>query len=178
MSGGNNLLDEKWTRWVALMTTILAVSAAIASLKGGSYSTKVQLMTTTESSKWSYFQSKSTKQHVVEMQKDLFKLEALKNDNPDAKKYIDERIKFYESEIARYDQEKNEIKTQAEDFSKQENIFKRHGLNFSMGVMYLQIAIMLSSMSVLLKKRMLWISGVVLGSIGLFYVLNGFLLFF
>ena len=53
---------DAWTKWVALSTTILAVCAAFATLKGGSFSTKTQLATVTASNKWAYYQAKSLKE--------------------------------------------------------------------------------------------------------------------
>ena len=73
---------ERWTQWVALTTTILAVCAAISALKGGGYSTRVQLSTTQESNKWSYFQAKSIKQHAVEMHKDQLEVVRLEARTP------------------------------------------------------------------------------------------------
>jgi len=42
----------------------------------------------------------------------------------------------------------------------------------------LQIAILLSSIAALMKKKVLWMLGVGTGSIGVIYFANGFLLFF
>jgi len=45
-------------------------------------------------------------------------------------------------------------------------------------VMFLQIAIMLSSVAALMKRRRLWVGGMILGVLGLAYMLNGFYLWF
>jgi hypothetical protein len=58
LAGGGAVTEERkdsWTQWVALTTTILAVCAAISSLKGGGYSTRVQLATTVEANTWAYY---------------------------------------------------------------------------------------------------------------------------
>ncbi len=69
---------ERWMQWVALTTTVLAVCAAISALKGGGYSTKVQLSTTQEANRWSHFQAKSIKQHAVELHRDDLELAQLR----------------------------------------------------------------------------------------------------
>ena len=171
------VFDEKWGKWVALTTMFFAVCAAIASLKGGGYSTKVQLMTTEENSKWSYFQSKSIKQHSYELQRDLFALYQLSAADKE-KDFIAKKIKYYTDEVARYDKEKNDIKKEAEDIAGKEDRAKRHGGNFGMAVMFLQIAIMLSSVAALIKRRRLWAGGLAMGVLGLAYMLNGFYLWF
>ncbi len=171
-------VQEKWLKWVALTTTILAVCAAIASLKGGGYSTQVQLMTTQENNKWSYFQSKSIKQHVTEMELDLVKIELLKGNAPAVENELHAKIKAVEDNIARYDKEKAAIKSEAEGLSSRQGELKRHGGNFGLAVMFFQIAIMLSAIGSLLKQRSSWLCGLAIGVAGFVYFLNGFFLFF
>jgi hypothetical protein len=165
---------ERWLQWIALTTTILAVSAAISSLKGSSFSTKVQLSTVEETNRWSYFQSKSIKQHATEMQRDNWQLQLKEITNPEIKAFIENNLKNYEADIARYDKEKKEIQTDAENFAFQEKEYKRHNADFSLAVMLLQIAIMLSSVGALLKKQPMWYMGMIVGAGGLVYMMLGF----
>jgi hypothetical protein len=169
---------DRWTQWVALTTTVLAVCAAISALKGGGYSTRVQLSTTQEANLWSYFQSKSIKQHAIELHRDHLEVVRLEVRTPEAQRLVDERLTRARAEIARYDHEKNDIKAQAEGAQKAEDGLKRHGAAFGLAVMLLQIAIMLSSIGALMKKPMMWAIGLLFGGVGLVYMANGFLLFF
>jgi len=169
---------ERWTQWVALTTTILAVCAAISALKGGGYGTRVQLSTTQEANQWSYFQSKSVKQHAVELHRDQLEVLRLEARSPEAQRVIDERLAKATAEIARYDREKNEIKAGAEAIQKDEGELKRHSGAFGLAVMMLQIAIMLSSVGALIKRPAMWVVGLVFGAVGLVYSANGFWLFF
>ncbi len=168
---------ERWLQWVALTTTILAVCAAIGALKGGGYSTRVQLSTTQENNAWSYFQAKSIKQHAVELQRDALAVYGAEARSPETQRLVAQRIARAEAEIARYEKEKGEIKAQAERLQREEDGLKRHGAAFGMAVMLLQIAIMLSSVGALMKKPAMWAVGLVFGAAGLFYLANGFLLF-
>ena len=104
-----NNFREKWIQWVALTTTILAVCAALSTLKGSSNSTKTQIMTTKETNKWSYFQSKSIKQHVCELQRDQLEIQKLNNNSPAATALIDKKLIALNEDIERYDKEKGEI---------------------------------------------------------------------
>lgn len=171
-------LKERWTQWVALTTTVLAVCAAISALKGGGYSTRVQLSTTQEVNKWSYFQSKSIKQHGVELHRDQLELMRLEARTPEAQRLLDERLARTKVELARYEQEKAQIKAEAEAIQKDEGDLKRHAAAFGLAVMLLQIAIMLSSVAALLKKPPMWAVGLVFGAAGLAYMANGFWLLF
>jgi len=169
---------EKWIQWVALTTTILAVCAAISSLKGGGYSTKVQLSTTQETNQWAFFQAKSIKQHICEVQRDQLKLEYIKTSDPKVEAFVEERTKSCETDIARYDAEKAQIKSGADKLSQLQDDYKRHAGAFGLAVMLLQIAIMMSSVGALIKRKAMWVIGLGFGLIGLVYMANGFLLWF
>jgi hypothetical protein len=172
----NNLFKEKWTQYAALATTIFAVCASISALKGGGYSTKVQMTTTKEANSWGYFQAKSIKQHMSELHLDQLDLEAKEERDTKIKALIDDKIKTTKDDVARYDKEKSEIKEQAEALGKSTDGFKKHAGYFGLAVMLLQISIMLNSIGVLVKKRRMWALGLSFGIIGVIYMFVGLFL--
>jgi hypothetical protein len=48
---------------------------------------------------------------------------------------------------------------------------------FGIAVIFLQIAILLSSIAALMKKKSVWVVGLIAGACGLIYFANGFFLF-
>ena len=174
----DNPFEEKWVQWVALTTTILAVCAAIAAMNGSTCSTSIQLMTTQESNRWSYFQAKSIKQHVVNVERDLLALELLKAPAAELKVALETKIQAADADIARYEKEKEEIKSTAETLQHDQSFLKRKGGHYGVAVMFFQISIMLSSIGALMRRKFPWIVGLVVGAAGLLYFINGFLLFF
>ncbi len=170
----NGFLKEKWTQIAAGTATLFAVCAAIAALKGGAFSTKTQITTTKENNAWAYFQSKSIKQHTVENQHDIFLLARMKETSPKTIEWLDQKIKENEKDIARYDQEKNDIKTQAEKLSGEAVQYKKISGYFGLAVMLLQISIMINAIAILLKKYYIWIGGMLFGAGGITYLLIGF----
>ena len=169
------ILPEKWMRGVAVTTTCLAVMTAIAASRGAACGAKTQLLTAIESSKWAYYQAKSIKQNLSETQKNGFEVEMLGAANPEQKALYEEKLKTATQEISRYDSEKNQIKKEAEDTAALNRLLARKGNFFSAAVVFFQIGIMLSSVSALLKKKFMWIFGLVLGTIAT--VLLGYGLF-
>ncbi|MBF0475543.1 MAG: DUF4337 domain-containing protein [Deltaproteobacteria bacterium] len=170
---------ETWLQWVALTTTILAVAAAISSLKASSYSTRIQISTTRESNQWAYYQAKSIKEHSFRQNRIILSaLELLENKSPAAQNFLLDNIKKYDGEIARYEKEKEDIKVKAEAHAKEQDVLKRHNGSYGLAVMLLQIAIMLSAVGALVKKKVLWYGGMALGAWGLIYMGNGFFLWF
>jgi hypothetical protein len=168
---------EKWTQWVALTTIIFAVCAAISTLKGGGNSTRAQLTTTIEANKWSYFQSKSIKQHASEVEVDILKLFSI-TDNQATRDSALKTLAAVEADVARYDKEKNDAKTEAEGLEKTIEEYKEHSASFGMASMLLQLSIMLCGISAILKKKLSWYIGMISGAIGIAYMTNGFWLWF
>ena len=155
-----------WTKWVAISTTLLAVAAAFSTLKGGSYSTQTQLATVSASNKWSYFQSKSLKQ----TEREIITVVAAGAASPEAKAVAVASVAKIEKDIKRYDDEKSAIKLEAETLDAKSSYYQARGGNFGMAVMFLQIAIMLSAIAALMKKKSFWIIGMVTGLVGVGYL--------
>lgn len=174
-------IKEKWTDYLAITTVIIAVCATLSTFKGGGYSTRSLMNQTKASDQWSFFQSKSMKGYIFEMQKDNIELERLaieKTASPAILSKYDEKIAEYDKKIAQYDKEKAEIKAKATEFEAERDDCKLHGTEFGIAVIFLQIAILLSSISALSKKKEVWYLGLAVGLLGIVYFLNGFFVFF
>jgi hypothetical protein len=177
------MADEKketWLNYLALTTVILAVCATLSTFKGGGFSTRSVMSQTQASDQWAYFQSKSIKSYIYEMQKDKLQLE-LKAAGKMPPRVVAEYVKKideYEKKTNKYEAEKNEIQAEAKRFEQVRNDAQKHSQIFGIAVIYLQIAILLSSIAALIKKKLVWLLGVSIGLVGIVYFLNGFLLFF
>ena len=170
---------EPWLNYLALTTIIFAVAATLSTFKGGGYSTRSMLSQEQASNKWAYYQSKSLKSYLYETQKDVLELNSKslnKNDVPVLNAYL-KKITHYEESIKRYDQEKVDIKKEAEHLESLRDEAQKHSQAFGMAVIFLQISILISSIAALIKRRYLWIIGIGVGAVGLIYFINGFLLF-
>ncbi|HLO26281.1 MAG TPA: DUF4337 domain-containing protein [Geobacteraceae bacterium] len=170
---------EPWLNYLALSTVILAVCATLATFKGGGYSTRSVMTQTQASDQWAFYQAKSIKGYVYEMQKDKLELEllALGAKAPQAREAYVKKIEEYGKKIAKYEGEKAQIQKEAKKFEEIRNDAQKHSQAFGIAVIFLQIAILLSSIAALIKKKPLWLLGVAVGVVGIFYFINGFLLF-
>ncbi len=168
-----------WLNHMALATVILAVCATLSTFKGGSYSTLSVINQALSSDQWSFYQAKSTKQHLYELQVDQFTLQAqaLAPGNPALNAYAAAVTKA-QQQIARYDKEKQEIKDKAIAFEHQRDDAKLHGKPFGLAVIFLQVSILLNSISGLLKAKRIWWTSVPVGLVGLGLFANGFLAIF
>lgn len=171
---------DVWMSWVALATAIMAVLAAITTLYLGKYSSRAILNQGQETSQWAYYQAKSIKSYIYEIQKQKLELDTMA---PLAKpkavkdKYA-QLIANYDKQITRYDKEKDEIKATAENLAKSKEEAQARAGNFGYALIFLQIAIMLSSISALTKKKPLFYTGIATVTGWLFFFLDAIFLFY
>jgi len=171
---------EKWMNGVALSTILFAVCATLSTFKGGQYSTKTVLYQLKVANEWAYYQAKDMKGYLHELQKDKLELDLLDNagHTPGYADAARKRIEAYADKIKKYDAQRGEIEQKARSYETAIVDSQAHGQNFGMAVIFLQIAILLSSVAALMKKIKLWYGGLVIGSLGLLYFANGFSVFF
>ncbi len=171
---------EQWLNYLALTTVILAVCATLSTFKGAGYSTRSVLSQTQAANQWAYYQSKSIKGYLYENQKESMELELKNNKGKFPKALQDEyegKIAAYNQKLKRYDEEKAVISKEAKKLESIRDEAQKHSQAFGLAVIFLQIAILLSSIAALLKKKSVWILGVSTGVVGIVYFANGFLLF-
>ena len=160
-----------WTKYVSLSLIFIAVAAAAASQKGAGYAstTMKQLNEATffegaASDQWAFFQSKSLKLTLCEMEVDrLIEVGA------DVQK-----IQAYKAKVDRYDKERKEITQKAADFEKKrddarELAAKASELGRKIGVAstLFQVAIAIGGVCLIVKKRWLWVVSIALGGLAL-----------
>jgi hypothetical protein len=153
---------DNWITWLALTTAFLAVFAAVTTMFMGKYSTRAILDQGHETDQWAYYQAKSIKGHTYEIQKAKLELEiaGLHGKIPAslAEKY-NKTIANYEKQVKRYDKEKAEIMADARALAKSKELAQQRTANFSYSLIFLQIAIVLSSVAAITKKKPLWYVG-------------------
>jgi hypothetical protein len=150
---------ETWTSWLALTTAILAVLAAITTLYMGKYSSRAITSQGQETNQWSYYQSKSIKSYMYHMEKQRLELEIISARGKASAEYEQKArqiIAGCTDKIGRYEKEKEEIKAKAEATARGKEIAQMRAGSFGYGLIFLQIAIMLSSVAALTKKKHLW----------------------
>ena len=167
---------EPWMTHMALATVILAVGATLSTFKGGGYSTQSVINQSLASDQWAFYQAKSTKMHLHEIQIDQFRLQSLSvpAGSPAAAAY-EKKIAEYQSKVERYDQEKKKIEAEAHSFEAVRDNAKARGKPFGLAVIFLQVAILLNSIAGLMKVKRIWFASIPVGLIGLACFADGFL---
>jgi hypothetical protein len=178
MDNPSDLLPEstsgdRLNTWVAVLVAVLASFMAVTKVKDDNI---VQAMLQAKSDAvdtWSEYQSKSIKHHLVELgRSQAIVLRSTVAQNAKAK--WDEQLKYYESEISRYKNEEEGLKSKAREFEKQYDTLNFRDDQFDLSDAVLSVSIATLAMTALTRKRwLLWMSlafgafGVVMGLAGL-----------
>lgn len=149
---------DRFEKTVAISIACMAVVLAFISDRADDAKTDAILSTTRASNAWSYFQAKSTKQHVTES--DLYLLDVLVVEGE-----AGIRGKL-EAELVRYDEEKQEIKATAEQLTAEASHSSSVDQRAGQGALLLQLAIVLASVSIFSRWTKLWIGSLVVALVG------------
>ncbi len=155
---------DEFTSRLAVLTAIISTVGAVFGYMGGHaqnaallYKNEASIQKTAASNQWNYYQAKSNKQNLAELSVTLTS--------------ADVQTKFRQ-DVARYQQEKVEIKVEAEklekaadDANKKSELEMRVHERWAMGTTLLQVSIALAAIALLTRKR--WMLVGVYGSTAL-----------
>ncbi len=173
--------EKSFTRRVALVTSLYAVALAIAALGGNSYGREMLLAQQKASDQWAFYQARSIREHQYRGQK--LRLEAdLAERGPTARpagrRKAEELLQKFAEEEKRYNTSKEPIKAEAEALEHERDRAEKRVLNFEYAEVFLQIAIVLASVSILAVSRLMFSVSAVSAAAGVLLALNGFKLLF
>jgi hypothetical protein len=169
---------EPWLNYMALTTVIFAVCATLSTFKGGGYSTRGVLSQAQASDQWAFYQAKSIKSNLYQVQVEKLQLEARLEADAAKKAIYQDAIDADQKKVASYEKDKADIKAKAEGLEALRDDAKRHGEPFGIAVILLQIAILVSSIAALVKRKELWYIAVPVGLAGIASFVDGFFLFY
>lgn len=171
---------ETWQGRLALSTAIMAVLAALTTLYMGKYSSRAIMAQGQESDQWAYYQAKSIKEHTYEISRKQLELQMRMQQglNSEATAAYRDTMERYENEIRRYEAERKNIKASAEEIAKRKLKAQEMGGNFAYSLIFLQIALMLSSIASLTKRKYLWHIALAATAGWLFFFTDAWLLFY
>ena len=168
---------EPWLNYLAITTVILAVFATLATYNGGKYSTRSVVDQNQASDQWSYYQAKSIKGYLYEVQADKLELDLKVMPEDLAARAQDDfgkKIDSYRSKIQKYEDEKKEIQEKARFLETDRDDCKIHSKFFGYAIIFLQIAILLCAIAGFTRQKYLWYASIFLGVIGIYCFVQGF----
>ena len=149
---------------VAGTMAIIAASLAVVSVLGQHYNTEKLLEQQKASDQWAYFQAKDIRRYAAQLSGDI--LTQMKGDANVTKKYV--------ADAARYKRETAEIQNQAREFEHERDKMGNQADSFHLGEVFLEVAIVLSSLSILTKRKALFYGGLGSAAVGFIVAISGY----
>jgi Domain of unknown function (DUF4337) len=169
---------NSFSRRVALVTAIYAVVLAIAAL-GGNHAMKEMLLAQQQSSdQWAFYQAKVIREHLYRAQKMRLEADLADRAPAAAREKHEALLKKLDEEEKRYNAEKKDIEKDAKKLEALRDSFQARDPYFLVAEALLQIAIVMSSVSILARSGLIFSFSLILAVVGVVLTANGYFMVF
>ncbi len=146
---------------ISLAISILAVLVALVTVLGHRSHTEAVLMQSRAGDQWSEYQAKKIRQDNLMVVIDTLNLQPAPSSATQAK------LVEYKAHIAKWNNDLAEGQQKAREFEHEVTLAEARAERFDLGEAMLQIAVVLSSITLLTRKRGYFFFGLSLGAVGL-----------
>ncbi|HXJ89096.1 MAG TPA: DUF4337 domain-containing protein [Candidatus Binatia bacterium] len=154
---------------VSVTMAILAVLVAVVTLLGHRAHTEEVVLQAKASDQWAYYQAKNIRRHEDEIAADVSSVQP----TIDAAALAKVREKYSE-EASRYKDEQKEIEDKAREMEAEVGTERHRADRYDLAEVFLEIGLVITSITLLSGRRFFWLLGVVLGVIGIILAITGF----
>jgi Domain of unknown function (DUF4337) len=156
---------------VSVTIAILAVVGAIVTLLGHRAHTEELLLQAKASDQWAYYQAKNIRLHEMQAVSDMLAVLS----PADKEKTTTVREK-YVKEVERYEKDKDEISSEAKKLETERDLVSHRADRFDGGEVFVEMGLVICSITLLTKKRLFWFSGIAIAAVGVVLAITGLLL--
>ncbi len=155
---------------VSLTMALLAVLVAVVTLVGHRAHTEEVVLQAKASDQWAFYQAKNIRRHTDELFVDLTSVQAT-NDAAALAKLRDK----YSQEATRYKDDQKEIEDKAHELEAEVATERNRADRFDLAEVFLEIGLVITSITLLSGRRIFWGLGLALGAVGIVVAATGFL---
>lgn len=160
---------DTWKKVSALFTTIWALCIAISSFGIENMNHESIIYKNEAVNQWNYFQAKSIREKLSEIQSENLSYTNQSDPHYDAK--INNSA-FYEKESKRYSQEKTDIQANALKANKKSEEYDQKGNTFELAQVFFEIAIVLNAIFLLIDKSYVFYLSTLSGITGIILIIT------
>ncbi len=160
---------ESLTR-ISLAISILAVLVAMVTVLGHRSHTEAVLLQSRAGDQWNEYQAKKIRMDNLQVDVDLLALQPA--NDPAA---IAAKTKEYKAHIEKWKEDLVEEQARAREFEAEVNHSEHQAARYDLGEALLQIAVVLSSITLFTRNRRYFYLGLAIGAAGLLTAASGFL---
>lgn len=157
----NEKARENALRPVSFTMSVLAVLVAVTTVLGHRTHTEAVLAQARASDQWNEYQAKKIRQYDTQLNADL--LAALPVRDPAAALKIADA---YKAHLQKWNEDLTEQEKKATEFENKVRISERHANRFDLGEALLEIALVVTSITLLTRLRAYWYLGMAFGAAG------------
>jgi Domain of unknown function (DUF4337) len=147
---------------VSLSMAILSVLVAVVGLMGHRSHTEETVLQTKANDQWGYYQAKDIRLH---MDKAIADLESFVTVSDPAKAAQAREANLAEAE--KYKKQTEELQSEAKDLDRETDLASRRANRYDLGEIFLEVALVITSITLLSGRRIFWHAGLVLGVVGI-----------
>jgi hypothetical protein len=144
--------ESRWTLFVAISTALMAVLAALGGMFAGHHSNEALIMQIKSSDQWAYYQAKSIKAEI----RLLLPRDSAVTKPPEVEK-----------------KEQENVKSTAENYEKLSEEHLQKHIILARCVTLLQVAIAISAIAIITRRKFLWYIGMLVALAGLCFFITG-----
>ncbi len=152
---------DKWVVYVALTTAVFAVLAAICGLLAGDHADEAMLSQMRSSDSWAHYQAKGIKADILSASNNVLLSLGKKPDSTAVGKVKAEK------------KDQADIMKKAKDYQKESDEHVARHKILARGVTMFQIAIAIGAISIITKRKLLWIVSMGFAAAGIIFLLQG-----
>ena len=152
---------------VGVLAAVLAVLLALVSISSHRTHTEAIMRKSAANDAWEHYQSTRIKYHNLELGESLVHVFGSKGES------AEKMLADYAGQKKKYDQEGKQIEEEARQADEAAERAERRGLRYDIGEGLLEIALVLSSLYFISRKKMFPVIGVVAGVIGAAAAVSG-----
>jgi hypothetical protein len=146
---------------VSLTMAVLAVLVAVASLLGHRAHTEEVVLQNKATDQWAYYQAKNIRRHTDELFADFASVMS----TTDTAKAAQLRDK-YQTEAKSYADQQKEINAEAKKLEQETGHERDRADRYDLAEVFLEIGLVVTSITLLSGRRIFWKAGMVLGVVG------------
>lgn len=154
---------ENWISQVALSSAIIAVFAAVGAMVANHDANEAMIKQIQASDQWGYYQAKGIKASMLGTKIELLESMGKATSAKDKEK------------LTEYKSEQQEIANVAQENEKESSEYLHRHVVFARSVTLFQIAIATAAISVLARRRKIWLFGMGFALFGVVFLVQGFL---
>jgi hypothetical protein len=149
---------------ISLAISVLAVLVAMVTVLGHRTHTQAILLQSRSGDQWNQYQAKKIRQEQVTVTLDLLELQPSANSGA-----VEKKIDDYRTHLQKWSGELKEEQERAEGLEAQVESAEHRASRYDLGEALLQIAVVLSSITLLTRKKSYFFFGLFIGVVGLIW---------